>query len=507
MPRRKKNGTLLLVQGLDVSNPAEYIGEQASPNNGNFMLRSGLLGKRNGTTALGTTQGEEIMRGTQFTRASTTYNVRIGLDEIWHYTSGAWADITGVDLTGTTDDIVDIAIPLLSGVRILCFTNGIDAIRKWTGTGDTAALGGTPPKAKFIQEYKTYLVCANITGGTDIDQRVQWSNTADPETWDSGNAGTLDLIEDAEAITGLSLFGDYLAVHKKSSINLGYLIQTSDIFKFDRKNTGAGTIANSTIVNLPTGIQVFLAVDGIRAFNGITSQLIDTKVNDEIRGGINTSYSHKSWAVLVNEFDEVWFGVPIGSQTTPDTIYKYNYNTGVMYKDTRSLITAAWRSSASSASKTWDATGGTWDSSTERWNATSTGAAFSRIHLANNEGLVTQVDTSVNNDNGVAIDAFWESKDFEPEEKGRIARWQRMEFWAKGNTVRVWYSTDSGYTWTEMVDSPFTLDSAFPEDSAPLIAYFDAVSSKLRVKFSNNVAGETVDIKQFVLGYVDREMR
>ena len=496
-----------MVEGLDTSSPADYISEQSSPNNENFTLKSGLLAKRDGTTALGTTQSEEILGGTEFVRAGTTYNVRIGLDEIWHYTSGAWADVTGTDLTGTTDDLIDIAIPLLSGVRILCITNGIDAIRKWTGSGDTAVLGGTPPKAKFIQEYKTYLVCANITGGTDVTQRVQWSDTADPETWDSGNAGTMDLIEDAEDITGLSLFGNYLAVHKKSSINLGYLVQTSDIFRFDRKNTGAGTIANATIVNIPTGLQVFLAIDGIRAFNGINSQLIDAKVNDEIRGGLNAEYAFKSWAVLVNELDEVWLGVPIGSQTTPDTIYKYNYKTGVMYKDSRSKITAAWRSASSSISKTWAATSGTWDSSTERWNQSSIAASFSKIHLADNTGLVTQVDSNVNDDNSVAIDAFWESKDFESEEKGRLARWQRLEFWAKGNTVKVWYSTDSGDTWTEMSDSAFSLDSSFPPDSAPLVAYFDVVSSKLRIKFSNSVSGETVSLKQFILGYVDRELR
>jgi len=507
MPRRNKTGTLLLVEGLDVSSPADYISEQSSPNNENFMLKSGLLSKRNGTSVFGTTQGEELLRGTEFTRAGTTYNVRVGLDEIHHFTAGDWVDVTGSDLTGTTNDLVDVAIPLLAGVRLLCITNGIDAIRKWVPGGDTAVLGGTPPKCKFIQEYKTYLVCANITGGTDVTQRVQWSDTADPEEWTTGNTGAIDLIEDAEDITGLSLFGNYLAVHKKSSISLGYLVSSSDIFRFDRKSTGAGTIANTTIINLPNGIRVFLAINGINGFNGIVAKLIDGKVNDEIRTGLNVDYAHKSWAVLVKELDEVWFGVPIGSQTTPDTIYKYNYKSSVIYRDTRSNITAAWISSASSASKTWDATSGTWDESTERWNDSAISSGFANVFLGDSGGLVTKVDSDVNDDNSVAIDALWDSKDFESQEKGRIARWERLEFWARGNSVNVSYSTDEGETWTEVSDSPFTLDSSFPLDSAPLIAYFDVVSSRIRFRFRNAQSGETVELKQFIAGYIDREMR
>ena len=202
---------------------------------------------------------------------------------------------------------------MLSTKRTLCITNGIDNIRKWTGSGNTSDLGGSPPVAKFIEEYKTYLVCANITGGTDISQRVQWSDTADPETWGSGNAGAKDLTEDGEDITGLKVFGDYLTVHKENSIHLGYLVNTTAIFKFDRKNTGSGTVANGSIVSLPTNEQIYLASDGLRIFNGISAPLIESPINDEIRDSLNHQYRHKASAVLVKERDEVWIGVPPGS--------------------------------------------------------------------------------------------------------------------------------------------------------------------------------------------------
>ena len=171
--------------GFDVSKPAEYIDDHSLRNSFNFEIDRALIKKRSGETELGDIiggTGIEIMIGREFTREDVKYNVRVGLDKIERYdaTSTAWIDITGTQLTGATTDLHDTAIPLLSGKRIMCVTNNKDVMRKWAGTGSFAYLGGTPPVAKFIQEYKTYLVAANIGGGTDISQRVQWSDTADP---------------------------------------------------------------------------------------------------------------------------------------------------------------------------------------------------------------------------------------------------------------------------------------------------------------------------------------
>ena len=198
MPRTlERQGSLSLINGLDVSKPAEYISENSSPNTQNFFVDRDLLTKRAGGSTLGASLGEELMIGCELVREGVNYNIRIGLDTMQKYDTGSssWTTISHTPFTGTTDDLFDIAIPLLSGKQILVVTNGVDALRKWTGSGNTADLGGTPPHAKFIQEYQSYLVCANITGGTDVDTRVQWSDTANPENWTTGNSGERDLEE------------------------------------------------------------------------------------------------------------------------------------------------------------------------------------------------------------------------------------------------------------------------------------------------------------------------
>lgn len=504
-----QQGSILLVAGLDVSKPAEYISEQAASRVQNFKVDRGLLTKRKGTVVRGSVIGGtdvEIMHGREFTREGVKYNVRISRDKIESYNTGtgSWDDITNSDFTGSTDDLFDTAIPLLNGQPILCVTNGLDTIRKWTGSGDEADLGGNPPKAKFIQEFATYLVCANITGGVDNPQRVQWPDTADPEDWTGGNAGAVDLIEDGEPITGMNVFGNFLCVHKKTSIYLGALVSTSAIFRFDRKNTEVGTVANGSIVNLPTGEQIFLGIDGLHLFNGISAPLIPSPINDEIRDNLNFEKAHKAWGVLVLEEDEVWVGVPIGDQVVGETVYKYNYRTGVIYKDFRTNINTAWRASASTG-LTWDDIPDEvlWDNIDGAWDDGQTGALFGEIHFGSTTGYTTVQDIAVAGDNGQSIACFWESKDFQDQEINRLCRWQELHLWVRGSgELIVEYSEDEGDTWTPMSNSPVTIPDNF---SSPEKLYFDNISLKNRVRFRNDSLSDTVEIKQFMLGYTQRE--
>jgi hypothetical protein len=243
----------------------------------------------------------------------------------------------------------------------------------------------------------------------------------------------------------------------------------------------------------------------LRVFNGVTAPPIESPVNDEIRDGLNTDYALKAWGVLVKEEDEAWIGVPIGSQTTGDTVYKFNYKTRALYKDNRSNVTAAWRATNISTLD-WDNVVGTWDSQTVRWNDGVLQGNFPFIMLGDNTGLTVKVDSGVNSDVSTAINAIWESKDFQHDQQV-MSRWKDLRLWAVGNTITIDYSTDAGETWTSITGSPFTLDSSYPPDSSPDIFYLDVVSTQIRFRFSNNVAGETFALKQFAIGYTPREQR
>lgn len=511
MAYKLKAGVPLPVLGLDVSKPGEFLDTRYTPDCENMELNRNIIRKRLGTTSLGSTLSDYIMAYAQLQVAQSIYVVRQGLTktQLLDQNAGTWGDVHHAVWTGTLADKFDFAFPVLSGVKIMVITNGVDAIRKYTGTGNTSVLGGSPPLAKYMTALKNYLLLAYIVdAGTTYTARVQWCDTGAPETWTGGNSGSVDLVEDEQDISAIAPFGDFVCVHKENSIYVGYLVTTSDVWRFDRKATGVGTCSHMTVKNIPTGEQIFLARDGLHLFNGITAPLIRSPIMDELREEMNPAVVAKACAVIVRELDEYWVAVAIGSATDPDTVYKYNYVTGQCYKDTRTGLNVMGLYTKSSQ-LTWNDKTNTWDSDLTRWNDIIYSALNPTVLFGSTSGVST-IRTALYDDNAVAVSAFWTSKDFTAkelgsEEMGRLVRWTAIQVWAKGTSVILDYSIDGGTSWTNI--TTLTLTSAYPTDSAPLYGYFDVVASQIRFRFRNSTSAGVFDIKKFIIEASMREVR
>lgn len=506
-----KTNIPLPIVGLDVGKPGEFIDSRSTPDCKNVQIDRTVLGKRFGTSAVGTSLGERILGFAELQIGSDTYFVRIGITtvELLNKSNNTWSDVTGTALTADSTYRVDTAFPLLSGSKILTFTNYVDGIRKYSGSGNTAALGGSPPKAKFMEYFGSYLVLGYVnSGGTEFYSRVQWCDTGAPETWTGGNSGSTDLMDDPEDISGLGTLGSFLTVHKKNSIYVGYLVSTSEVFRFEKKVTGSGAACFATIQTLPIGEQMFLGYDGFYLFNGVSARLIESAAMDELRESINPEYIQKCWSVIVRERNEYWCAIPTGNDTEPNTIYKFNYLTGQLYKDERSNICACGLYERTTQ-LSWDEKSNTWDSDLTLWNNIIYLDLNPVVALGDTSGNVT-ISDAVYSDNSSGYDSYWVSKDFTSEDLGdrnygRIVRWTEIQLWAKGSNLTIEYSTDSGINWTSI--GTLTLSSTFPTDDAPVYSYFDIVSSTIRFRFSNNTANETWQLKKFFLTGSLREMR
>lgn len=501
-------------KGLVVDRPGEYVDSRSAANIKNMEFNRSIIRKRSGSSALGSAMGERIMRYFELYVGALTRLFRVGPTEVevLNKADNTWSSVTSTPLTGSEADPVSFAFPILSGVKIAVYTNGIDAIRKCSITGNDADLGGTPPKVKYCVSFGPYLLLAHITNdgsGNVRPVRVQWCDTGDPETWSGGNSGSQELNEDPEDITGVGTFGNFVTIHKPNSIYVGQLVTTSDVFRFDRKPTGVGTVSEATIANIPSGEQIFLASDGLHLFNGITAPLIESPIQDELRESMNPAYLYKAQGVFVEELDEYWVAIPIGSDTEPETIYKYNWRTRQVYKDEKTNMTAMGVY-VNTSSLTWDDIDIAWDSYSLRWDSSVLASLNPVVIFGDTAGTSTSRTSVSNNDNGTAVEGIWETKDFTAEDFGipdvdRIMRWKGLEVWAKGNSVSVYYSTDGGSTWS--LASALTLSSDYPEDDAPSNVYFDIVKSRIRFRFLNNTAGETFTLKKYQIEATPREAR
>ena len=499
-------------KGLVVDRPGEYVDSRSAAAIKNMEFNRSIIRKRIGSSILGATLSERVMRYFELQVGNQTRLFRVGLTKFQdlNKSTSVWSSATSTLLTGSSNNPISYGFPLLSGAKIVVYTNLTDSIRKCLITGNDATLGGSPPKCKFLISYGPYLVLAYvIDAGDTFYSRVQWCDTGDPETWSGGNAGSTDLLEDSEDITGLGIFGGVLTVHKLNSIYTGQLVSTSDVFSFERRATGVGAVTEATIQNIPSGEQIFLATDGIHLFNGITAPLIESPIQDEIRESINPQYFDRCQSVFVEEADEYWVSVPIGSSSEAETVYKYNWRTKQIYKDERDNLTAMG-TYLNTADLTWDDAVGSWDSNVDSWDSNRLLSASPIVILGDSNGISTIRSSATNDDNSTAVESILETKDFTCEDFGitdidSLMRWKGMQVWAKGTGVSVYYSLDGGTTWGLI--STLSLNSDYPDDDSPLNVWFDYVKSRIRFRFVNSSSEGTFTLKKYQVSATPREAR
>jgi hypothetical protein len=124
----------------------------------------------------------------------------------------AFVDITGgTPLTGTANDFHSFA----THKDTLIITNGVDAVKKWTGTGDIANLGGSPPVARVVEVFQNHVVLGYISG---FPNRIQWSDLGNAENWSGGEAGSVDFVDDPGEVVAIRNLRDNLMIYKSDAI-------------------------------------------------------------------------------------------------------------------------------------------------------------------------------------------------------------------------------------------------------------------------------------------------
>lgn len=153
--------------------------------------------------------------------------------------------VSPVDITGSvtfTDDTRAIFATVAD--TLLITTEHRDAPIKWTGTGNCATLGGTPPVGKYVVEFFNYAFIANTSANPE---RIYWSALFNPESWTTGS----DFYRAPDAITGVVRRSDSLIIFTKSTITVARF--TGDAitpFDFQRLDTNVGCASHRSIVNI-----------------------------------------------------------------------------------------------------------------------------------------------------------------------------------------------------------------------------------------------------------------
>lgn len=315
-------------------------------------------------------------------------------------------------------------------------------------------IGGVPFRAKFLVEYKNHLVFLDTTeGGSRYPQRMRWSNTADPDNIDSGNASFNDLSGDDWISGAVKFRGDLLCIVKESSLWICWATGDSDIFDFVKKVSGVGSASPRTI-KVINGDVVFLGRDDVYIFDGISALPLgitaqdpqSTKVRRELVEQLNYAELSRAFALIREQEKEYWIFIST-SGTYPDTAFVYNTEVRSWSKFTFNNNITGYGLYQMDTSVSYDDLDGSYDAQTWRFDDRSLGAGSPNLLLGDDSGNVYEYSSLVSEEDGVVVDKYFETKDFNFTKIGSAMRINRADISYTGSGVDVYYSTDKGANW------------------------------------------------------------
>ena len=412
--------------------------------------------------------------------------------------------------TGTGANWVDSAVfPMVGGEKVF-FCNNIDQVMQWAGPESTAGqetlneLTNSPINyCKALGVYLNYLL---LLGTDESAQRMRWCDTGDASNWTTGRSGFQDLVDDNSAILGGTQVGSVFAIFKEESIvNMRFISGSSfiatasfAIFSFETIMSGLGCLAGDTVRNVPGAVCIFLASDyGLYTYNGnVVTPISNNLIKAWIKDNISTEHKQRSFAIVNTDKDEYYLFIPTEGASMPDKMLVYNYVNGVWWEGGIAATAAGLFYPSSTA--TWGAQTAVWSAAIGRWMDAS-GETGRRVHLiGDSSGNIKNYGADVN-DSAVAITSDYQTKDYRFNTANRRERVVEFRFEAKGDSVDVMHSINSGATW--MGQTSITLT----QNLAEYKYYLNVSPKKIRFRFYNNTASEAWHVGWYYVTTVPRK--
>jgi len=225
--------------------------------------------------------------------------------------TGTMADATGaVTITAGQDNI-------WTGVSYnnlqIWFGGGPDAPFKYSGTGNAAALGGTPPSSRtaFVANNRIFAISTSAN-----PSRIQWPVLGDPEDWTGTGSGNQDVKKNdgEQLLFGVPLSSDIAILFKNSSTHLMTL--TKSPFSFYQLQNGVGAAGRYSWVFVDGAIYFITPSRRMKAtFDGKTFTDFPSHV-DDLWDTVNTSRISNIYGVYYPSLFQIHWYVSTGASTT-----------------------------------------------------------------------------------------------------------------------------------------------------------------------------------------------
>ncbi len=224
--------------------------------------------------------------------------------------SGTMSDVTGsLSITTGQDNIWTCGMMN----NLIIFAGGApDAPFTYSGTGNGAALAGSPPSGNFIIVANNRAFIGNTSANPS---RIAWSILGSPSDWTGAGSGTQDVnANDGDVLIGATQLGpSHLLLFKQNSI-WDLVIQTSPFPLFPLfRNVGA--VSRRGIVTVD-GITYFITPQPrMKATDGTKIMEFPDTI-DNVWDGLNKSRLSFFHGVYYPRLRQIWWFCSNGTSTT-----------------------------------------------------------------------------------------------------------------------------------------------------------------------------------------------
>lgn len=394
--------------GLKQDLPPQLLQRHFSPSLSGVWPVDGRIRRIPGKQKHSTTQlaGGAVMCLRQFYKEdSNSWLVGISQDKAYKYNTGtkAYDSIQdGTDFTGTANDPFSTASFFdASSDEILIITNYKDTIRKWSGAGAIAELGGTPPKAKCLNVYANFLMLGfTEESSTPYPRRIRWSAMGNGESHPAENYK--DFRKTSDWIVALRNLSTRQVIYKERSISFMDYVGGALVFDVDENYViGTGPLNEGCIV-LFEQEHVFLGYDlNIYAFNGIDYRAISSNIDNLIKN-LHPDYKKNACGMLVKEENKIVWAVPRAGDTTNKTLIILDTKDRTFWvKDNEPVGISCLGNALLEASYTWDThPAPTWDEwdDPDGWDSRQLLQNAPTVLLGCSDGYVRRLAAGANDD-------------------------------------------------------------------------------------------------------------
>jgi len=374
--------------------------------------------------------------------------------------------------------------------------NGTDNVQKYDGT-TSAVLGGSPPVCKYIKLHKNYLFMA---GNASAPSRLYWCDLDTPETWNALNF--VDVTpNDGDLITGLDVSFDSLVITKEYNTYLLYgdtptYVEGLTLWRIKKTNASTGSVNQGSLTITGQGLIYLSRNAGVQVMGGTTTNTdlnFDALQTSMLSADIAQTISGINEARITQAEAVSWdnkyiLSLPYGSSTTNNLNLVYDYYAG------------GWV---------------IWDIPANCWCIYRSSGVDNLYFGSCTDGFVYQITKNIYSDNGVAINAYYKTKDFDQGSPSNDKIYRRYFMTLNKSddfSVTVEHNIDFGDSTGTNTIAAQASDSLWGTMTWGTSKWGAATTSTTRVdmnergkhinyKFSNNILGENMRIRNITQEY------